>query len=416
MYLNINEQLKNHFINGNGAAGILRQKAYGFSCGVEQFFEARSDVRRLQAAEKLATLILNIYDFGEIQVLRKKVATLELKRLVDYKKQTDHTAHTVYMFLLGIWIFDCSEVIKNGFVHYESEENETKYFILQWVIASLLHDIGYVFYDLENVDLKFYDDLFSLDWIKKNTDDIHGDSENTLAKLWEKFREKYKLVEIDGTNKPLEVIDCLKRVPWLEDSFGISNDGLEVLTLKNDVDKKMKKFAHDVAKSGYADNLPGKVDHAVASGLMLLQYTSIWYWIYRELKEKVEERNTLLRGFKYSEKTMIDYIIPACQAVAYHNMPGKLMKVNFRKNPLLFLAVLCDEMQIWDRFPAGDGNLENWTTDVQIMAEDIIAENTLNERGQLTILFRPINIKAGKHLIDVLDERLDSWNEFIQIT
>jgi hypothetical protein len=107
MRFDINETLLRHIATGGGAAFELRNKANKEMTEViSDLFNSRSDVRRLERAQKAAEYILHIYDFGDILKLREIVATQELRRLIAYDKQTDHTAHTVYLYILGIWFFD----------------------------------------------------------------------------------------------------------------------------------------------------------------------------------------------------------------------------------------------------------------------------------------------------------------------
>ena len=43
-------------------------------------------------------------------LVRDIVAQQELRRLIQYGKQQDHTAHTVYLYLVGIWFSITSRI------------------------------------------------------------------------------------------------------------------------------------------------------------------------------------------------------------------------------------------------------------------------------------------------------------------
>jgi hypothetical protein len=123
-------------------------------------------------------------------------------------------------------------------------------------------------------------------------------------------------------------------------------------------------YGEQVARKGYVSKnpTPGCVDHAVASGLLLFQYTSYWYWLMCQAEEQDKSLYNKLRGkHEYKIEYLQHEVVPACQAVAYHNVQSAvagaeriLKKVTLKKHPLLYLAILCDELQNWDRYPAGD--------------------------------------------------------------
>ena len=419
MYANINEQLRVHFSSGDGAAEYLRKKAPGFIQGLDQFMKARSDVRRLQEAEKLAAVILKLYDFRDIQLLRRNVATLELKRLIQYQRQSDHTAHTVYLFLLGIWIFDRNEIVKNAFMNQLS--NTEKYiqkFIFQWMFASLLHDIGYLFYELNDHNLQFYDSMFSAQWIENNTFLSNGSVKKDILDIWNEFLRSYKPWVLQGSTKAVEVVNKICKVPWLKELIpDAQGDAIAILRSLQDSNDSLRKFAYATAEKGYNGQGEPRVDHAIAGGLMLLQYTSIWYWLYGRVQTTLPTVSSQIFGdYRYPENMLHDSIVPACRAVAYHNIPNELLyKIDINKEPLLFLAILCDEIQTWDRFPAGDTVLENWEKEVQVMAEDIIANTVLDKDGNLKICLRFLDLKCGNDIIRKLSNRLTDWENVIQI-
>src|SRR2546423_15515860 len=107
MRFDVNETLLRHLATGGGAAYALRDNTnVTLTQLVAELFDARSDIRRLDKAQKVARTVLHVNDFADIMELRDIVAQQELRRLIDYAKQKDHTVHTVYLYLLGIWFFD----------------------------------------------------------------------------------------------------------------------------------------------------------------------------------------------------------------------------------------------------------------------------------------------------------------------
>jgi hypothetical protein len=151
MRFDINQTLLRHIGTGGGAAYVLREQVTGndneFIDHIGNLFSARSDIRRIFKAQAVARPILMTHDFNDIMVLREKVAEQELRRLITYTKQRDHTAHTVYLYLLGIWFFDHASAVKNAIIKRVggTEKEACEWFLFQWMFASLLHDIGYAF-------------------------------------------------------------------------------------------------------------------------------------------------------------------------------------------------------------------------------------------------------------------------------
>lgn len=98
------------------------------------------------------------------------------------------------------------------------------------------------------------------------------------------------------TNNPMTILNRISYIPWLADlnsSFvRRSNDIFSVFDTSTRRADDLAQFAYNTAKDGYGKNGLGAVDHAVASGLILLQYTSYWYWLMTNL-EKVDPE-----GFK----------------------------------------------------------------------------------------------------------------------
>jgi hypothetical protein len=388
MRFDINEALLRHIATGGGAAFTLRTLAGPkLTEQIAELFSARSDIRRLRCAQKVAKTVLLVYDFNDIMLVRDIVAQQELRRLILYSKQKDHTAHTVYLFLLGIWFFDHVSAIRSAVTKhggFSKTEDACKWFIYQWLFGSLLHDIGYAFYDLSEDtidDRTKIDGIYTWEWLKRLFDGSDPDNRKlkpeTLTKLksvHDKWFKKYgnpsKMLAGTGSYGPgsyKEVLERLAAAPWLcdLDDGWVDHDIFNVLTLGDE--ESLRTYAMDVAKKGYDPSGNSKcVDHAVASGLLLFQYTTYWYWLMNELSKSDQAAYNDAKGrFDYSKDNMRTLgLVEACRAVAYHNVQPSvsnasriLDRVTLNTEPILFLAIVCDELQIWDRYPAGDAHL-----------------------------------------------------------
>lgn len=165
----------------------------------------------------------------------------------------------------------------------------------------------------------------------------------------------------------IEVLKRLDSAPWLSDlgvpEWETKQSVSQVLSLDRGW-CDLLAYGEQVARKGYdpAKPAPGCVDHAVASGLLLFQYTSYWYCLMCQAEKEDTSLYDKLRGkHEYKIEYLQHEVVPACQAVAYHNVQSAvagadriLKKVTLTEHPLLYLAILCDELQNWDRYPAGD--------------------------------------------------------------
>ncbi|AIQ72999.1 hypothetical protein [Paenibacillus odorifer] len=411
---NINVLLLNHFQNGGGAAGYLRGKIPGINQYLTTFFSSRSDIERLQRAEFLCELILDLTDFSDIIPIRAEVATLEVKRLISYKKQSDHTAHTLYLFLLGIWAYDNISELKQAINKSIDSNKPVKMFIFQWTFSSLLHDIGYLFYDFEkriNIkSWKVYDKMFDYDSLLQFSGKLSSEGASEFKKLWNSFVKKYGLPNHAEQENSLNLIEMLDNIPWLAELIPNYHSGLQLLNSISGID--LTEFAFKMAKTGY--NGEPVIDHGVASGLMLLKYSSIWYWFSNQAAESspvlYKEMNSM---FHYYPQTLMKHVIPACRAVAYHNIPG--VTFNLNQDPLLYLEVLCDELQIWDRFLSGSEHIDSWQKINQCMAESIFAEKILGET-ESPLLHLMLSQDHYPKIHESLEKRVENWSQFIQLS
>ena len=106
MYPDINFTLYHHLSSGGGVSSVLRRDCSKIIDLTGRFISTRTDVRRLVNAQEVAKEILRRNDLVDLIAIRDIVAKQELRRLIRYEKQQDHTVHTIYLFLLGLWFYD----------------------------------------------------------------------------------------------------------------------------------------------------------------------------------------------------------------------------------------------------------------------------------------------------------------------
>lgn len=412
----IHSLLWSHFHHGNGAAGYLRGRIPGLSHYLKVFFTCRSDIERLQHAEFLSECILSLTDFEDMIPLRSAVATLEVKRLIGYKKQTDHTAHTVYLFLLGIWLYDHISEIREAIDKSIDSHKTLKLFIFQWTFASLLHDVGYLYYDFEKRENSsawlFYDEMLSLKYFQKFSEELSEEAMIELKQLWQEFSKWYKLPSHAEQTSSKQLIESLDYIPWLTELFPSYQSGLEAMNSAHSIGAGLPSFAYQMASTGY-DGHP-VVDHGIAGSLILLKYTSIWYWLSKHAAKRYPLLHEELNAqFHYNQPTLEKHVISACKAIAYHNMTD--IRFSLEQEPLLYLAVLCDELQIWDRFHSGSELIDNWKTIKNCMAENLGAELIVSETSAPMLHLMASQPHYNK-LLGNLEKRVAQWERYVQLT
>jgi hypothetical protein len=110
-------------------------------------------------------------------------------------------------------------------------------------------------------------------------------------------------------------------MPWIED-LGLARDGQTYVFMLFNMSKRkaedLKLFTYKVGNNGYIKNGKGIVDHAVASGLLLLQYSTYWFWLLTNIKRAHPQAYDIMRGLFTNPNYNI--IVDACRATAYHNI------------------------------------------------------------------------------------------------
>jgi hypothetical protein len=394
----------------------------------EDFLSATSDARRLVAAEKLSEIILKRNDLEDMLAVRKEVRTLELMRSISYPHQTDHSAHSVYVYFLGIWLYS---VVPNLSVC----SNSVGKLFFPWVFAGLLHDIGYVFAEPVGAlpsSRRVVERLFQPDQLatllrpKKNI--YHKDFKNFISFLFDlKRKMTWEYPCYTKGDFPDQTLNELRKIPWMprinkslgDDAFLLFSH----LKPKNSIPVDgLETYAYSVAGTGYDGHSAGEIDHGIASALFLLQWSSYWYWLAeetRKVKRLWYDRYFQRYMFDYNVLNLTKHIVPALYSVACHNIQPtrpegkKLLPIKLENDPLTYLAILCDELQKWDRFPAGRKNIHNLEEfdSASLVSEDIeLEKETTIPRFQI-LGHKDVKISICKSLT----KRLKDWSKIIKI-
>src|SRR5438128_2685835 len=104
---------------------------------IDSFLAATTDSVRLVRASKVSRQVLAHYNMAELEDLRAEIQASELLRVIPYSQQTDHSAHTLYLYLLGLHLFFESQALRKEIAKFLKEKDETpelvEHFLYLWV-------------------------------------------------------------------------------------------------------------------------------------------------------------------------------------------------------------------------------------------------------------------------------------------
>lgn len=279
-------------------------------------------------------LSMFIGNYGSSRKLVELLAEFETNASVLLMKHRDHYSHSVYVFILGLAIYERNTKVREAYKSYyelEDERTAAHHFLKYWGLAALFHDIGYPF-ELPFEQVKSY----------------FGDTIKGVPFVAYKGMENYIRLS-DGERK------CLEQILGTALSQGTINEVLAV-----NISKKLEKYYGKSAeelqtkvldlKPCSPEDFKGYMDHAYFSGVLLL----------RKLLEVMEETGNRITA------TDID----AITAIVLHNSMYKFSitditdeKINTPEkrfdiymHPLAYILMLCDELQCWDRTSYGQNS------------------------------------------------------------
>ena len=244
-------------------------------------------------------------------------------------KHRDHYSHSVYVFALGLAIFESNPDFRKvfaaryGFEGREDSHEAAAFFLKYWGLTSLFHDIGYPF------EIPFEQVLayFEVDKKSRGPGTLFISYHNLEVLTAIREEERSDLEQL--YHRPFaDLFELLAYVISLDfsDAYGVSEEKI-LQTLRN-------KPSHP-EKCGYY------MDHAFFSAARL----------YQELN---------MRRHAPLQKAHMD----ALSAIMLHNSLFKFSMLDYKTghpkeplrmelHPLAWLLMLCDELQCWDRTAYG---------------------------------------------------------------
>lgn len=385
-----------------------------FKDRLDGFLYSTMDEVRLWLATDFTRSVLQIIDLDDLEYLREGVLKREATGTITYQSQRDHSAHTLYNWLIGWYIYANSTYFRKEVIRHikargwpNASLGVGEFFGHVWQYTSLLHDIGYLFEGSllaldpqtqsaqAHVGVRIVKDYFeSRLWLECGLSSMHErrlllkiceieppifQYGQSMARIADTLRDLGGLGNLTkAVVKDLEKVGVTIKWPASFHREGMPGDAFDLWRVhyKEYGQKKAARrmeLVRDAFEVFIYKEIPGAgvrlLDHAVCSGLLLLLVCTFYYRLryaaeYAHPKAGEEER--VLKKF-VSRHTLYDYdpifwwtgIVWATGAVAMHNVQqmkrpwttvGNAGLLSIREDPLAFLGILVDCLEEWDRY------------------------------------------------------------------
>ncbi|MCR4727753.1 MAG: hypothetical protein K5796_03780 [Lachnospiraceae bacterium] len=320
-------------------------------------YNMQMDINRLCLARELETFIdsgvaedaYNVYycylemffgHYGKSKKMVELLSEFESNGSSLLMKHRDHYSHSVYVFALGLAIYETNGNYRKAFAdHYGYSEHEASLeFLKYWGLASLFHDIGYPFELPFEQILSYYE----VDGVKRgdNSPFLAYRNVEAITKLSEEERAHFKKL------------------------FGRDFDNTDELFSFCTAEKLGRDYGFDEAylcevlgrKATRPDTFGFFMDHAYFSCVRL----------YREMLKSFGAENINQRHTDALTAVLIHNSIYKFAIAFYKSKDKRKAPLKPEQHPLAYLLMLCDELQCWDRTAYG----RNSRTELHPMAAD----------------------------------------------
>lgn len=432
----VTEELRSHYFFTEGRIAVgLRARGVNFEEILDNFLNSKTDSEKIKNSINFVEKICRANDIGDLVPLYAQVAMHEYDGLLAYKKQRDHTSHTVSLFLLGGYLIDNNILFYDQLmkkIDHEISRKSINTLILEWVIASLFHDVGYLFADQTTdallCNIKLVQKMFQKENIKRELErDYEIEDLSILDNEIESFLEKQNYNQLCKSISYNQE-GCYQTINQIINAFLTllnekkSSSNVEYGKIITEFTEQLELFH----KTKYSEELNDIIPHDFIGGLLVFSYTLMWY----ELKN-----NDVIKAFKLKEdrkftynKKSLEFVKEGCLAIALHDVATKL---EFSTNPLLYISILCDEIQIWDRFQSGIDGKKLIFKEVIDMIEmnmdyfecikndpyssnNIFLSNRYDDNGKCKIKLEMPCSDSGK-IKESLKKKLVGWEEYLEL-
>lgn len=270
-------------------------------------------------------------------------------------KHRDHYSHSVYVFLIGLAIYDSSASYRekyNDIYHVDGKEG-AHHFLKYWGLSSLFHDIGYAFeLPFEEIKSYFAKDQTSVPYVCYRDMDkfIQLDEAN-----------KKKALRLTGGREPQTMSEVLVwRIDELLGEHYKERPRMESIPMASECEDYAQYLDKVFCwKPADPNKFGGYMDHAYFSAMLLMDN------LFDILDE--EELNPAYADCLSAIALHNSIFAHVLQAKKLAGFDPDKFAIQADWHPLAYLLMLCDELQCWDRTSYGQTS----RTEVHAMACDL---------------------------------------------
>lgn len=275
-------------------------------------------------------------------------------------KHRDHYSHSVYVFVLGLAIYEAIPAFRDAYkAYYHLEEQAAAHHYLKyWGMASLFHDIGYPFeLPFEQVKSYFGNNIDNVLFISYKGLDKYTRSKCDVNKL-KRFVETEAAGLADQKNGMIRVL-AHNLAQKLEETYGDSKDCQEFIQAKKEEgrDATFEDYlAEEILerKPGEPEHFGGFIDHAFFGTMILMsKLMEIWE---EEINPTVTDALTAI----LLHNSMYKFSVTKIKGKDGEPEYNKSRHFRMDAHPLAYMLMLCDELQCWDRTSYGQNSRQEF--------------------------------------------------------
>ena len=306
---------------------------------LERELEKFMDSAATQNAYTVFYCFLEIF-FGNYGKYKKQVELLseyESNGSSLLMKHQDHYTHSVFVFALGLAIYETNENFRRAFhsyYHFDQESPRAAHFFLEyWGMTSLFHDIGYPF-ELTFEQVIAFFDADDDDRTANNPFIVYKNME-TMTQLSPRAQEHFE--KMYGRKfRTIDEVLAFDLTQKLGPFYSFSEEYLL---------KTLKK------KPVMPESFCGYIDHAYFSSILL-------YHMLEAAMESGADEGRLTRPQVFGPAhidalgaILLHYDLYSYSIAAGDGEPKPRLSMDM--HPMAWLLLLCDELQCWDRTAYG---------------------------------------------------------------
>ncbi len=267
-------------------------------------------------------------EYGKTQSMIELLSEFEDNAGSLLMKHRDHYSHSVYVFALGLAIYETNAYYRQAYQEFYGLKDQRKaahHYLQYWGLASLFHDIGYPF-ELPFEQVASYFEIDRQD------------------------RARMPMIAYHGLDRYVTISEPVKRaLARIYQDEGVIFQSTDQL-FAYDIAKKLSSI-YIFSKESLEEILKTKpthpeyyncfMDHAYFSATVLFKK------IFEEMGSEITRASVDALTAIILHNSLYKF------SIAFYKDPKLNRPLTPRLHPLAFMLMLCDELQCWDRISYG---------------------------------------------------------------